>query len=351
MKSNVSYINFGMAPGRAGAEEDQQAPFSPKDYTHEIIEFLRSVHGNIRTDDHGDYYYGKVSTISLHFLLNSSLPPKEVLWGWYDYFDRERSESIYQTLPPFQDEAFLRILEGCEFSWRPDAVRDSGLVFLSRHRKEIYLGLEDSLVRRLESLDGMEPEAQKKWLTPHNTWSESHLRRQIRQLKTRPMAREERRAIYDRLESDYLRATARQLMDEAAGEAFWKRPPPELEPLRARFKALTAILRETSIQLGVYLTKEAYERRGWREQSGEGSRRKRRGSGDRREYQKHHRAPGAGSIMDHFEMLGLPSTATLEEVKTAYREKVKEHHPDQGGTVPGFIQLQEAYEFLLTEVF
>ena len=55
--------------------------------------------------------------------------------------------------------------------------------------------------------------------------------------------------------------------------------------------------------------------------------------------------------MDHFGMLGLPSTATLEEVKTAYREKVKEHHPDQGGTVPEFIQLQEAYEFLLTEVF
>ena len=345
MKSNISYINFGTPP----EVEAQEAPFSPKDYTHEIIEFLRSVHGNIRTDDHGDYYYGKVSTISLHFLLNSSLPAKEVLWGWYDYFDRERSESIYQTLPPFQDEAFLRILEGCPFSWHPDTVRDSGLVFLNRHRKEIYLGLEDSLTRRLESHDGMDPEAQKKWLTPHNTWSESHLRRQIRQLKTRPLAREERRAIYDRLESDYLRATARQLMDEAAGETFWKKPPPELETLRARFKALTTTLREISIQLGVYVTREAYQRSGWREQSGERQRRRRRGFGDRREYQR--QPPSGRPVADHFEMLGLSPTATLEEVKTAYREKVKEHHPDQGGTVPEFIQLQEAYEYLLTEVF
>lgn len=351
MKSNVSYIKFGSGAGRSGEAGDREALFSPKDYTPEIIEFLRSVHGNIRTDDHGDYYYGKVSTISLHFLLNSSLPAKEVLWGWYDYFDRERSESIYQTLPPFQDEAFLRIMEGCAFSWHPDAVRDSGLVFLSRHRKEIYLGLEDSLTRRLESHHGMETEALKKWLTPHNTWSESHLRRQIRQLKTRPLAREERQEIYARLESDYLRATARQLMDEAAGEAFWKKPPPELESLRARFNALTATFREISIQLGVYVTKEAYERSGWREQGGDRQRRRKRGAGDRRDYQKHYRAPGGSSVMDHFEMLGLPPTATLEQVKTAYREKVKEHHPDQGGTVAEFLQLQEAYEYLLTEVF
>ena len=130
-----------------------------------------------------------------------------------------------------------------------------------------------------------------------------------------------------------------------------KKPPPELEPLRARFKALTTTLREISIQLGVYVTKEAYERSGWRKQGADRQRRKRRGSGDRRDYQTYHRAPGSSSVMDHFEMLGLPPTATPEEVKMAYREKVKEHHPDQGGTVPEFIQLQEAYEYLLTEVF
>ncbi|NIP73892.1 MAG: hypothetical protein GWO16_13055, partial [Gammaproteobacteria bacterium] len=60
------------------------------------------VHGKVRRDDLGDYYYENVSTISLHFLLSADLPPKEVLWAWYDYFDRERSESIYQTLPPLR---------------------------------------------------------------------------------------------------------------------------------------------------------------------------------------------------------------------------------------------------------
>ena len=148
-----------------------------------------------------------------------------------------------------------------------------------------------------------------------------------------------------------MRPTPRPGSAGGAEERVRKRPPPGLEPARARFTDLAAIRREPSIPLGGYLTKEAYERSGWREQGGEGSRRRRRGSGDRREYQKNHRAPGASSIMDHFEMLGLLPTATLEEVKTAYREKVKERHPDQGGTVPEFIQLQEAYEFLLTEVF
>jgi len=43
--------------------------------------------------------------------------------------------------------------------------------------------------------------------------------------------------------------------------------------------------------------------------------------------------------------------ATLAEVKAAYREKVKERHPDSGGSVPEFLRLQEAYEYLLTQVF
>ena len=50
-------------------------------------------------------------------------------------------------------------------------------------------------------------------------------------------------------------------------------------------------------------------------------------------------------------MLGLTPAATVDEVKAAYRERVKAHHPDQGGKVPDFLRLQEAYEFLMTRVF
>jgi curved DNA-binding protein CbpA len=38
-------------------------------------------------------------------------------------------------------------------------------------------------------------------------------------------------------------------------------------------------------------------------------------------------------------------------VKAAYRDKVKQLHPDSDGSVPEFLRVQEAYEFLLTQVF
>ncbi|MFB6119037.1 J domain-containing protein [Halosegnis sp.] len=41
--------------------------------------------------------------------------------------------------------------------------------------------------------------------------------------------------------------------------------------------------------------------------------------------------------------LGLPSGASREEVRAAYRERVKEVHPDHGGDEEEFKRLQEAY--------
>lgn len=317
-----------------------------KDYTHEVLAFLQSVHGNIRQDDRGDFYYEDVSTISLHFLLASALPAKEVLWSWYDYFDRECSESIYQTLPPLRDEAFLRILEGCPFPWDAEAVRRSGLVFLSRHRKAVYAGIEEYLTQRLDAHRHLPDAELRAFLTPEHTWTEAHLRQQVRRLQTRPLETAERQAVYHRLESDYLRATARHLMDEAATETFWKHPPPELETLRARFQALRAALTEEAVRLGVYVSREAYEWNHWR-QGREGARRtRRRGFNGQRPVEA---APQ--SAARHFAVLGLTPGASLAEVKSAYREKVKAHHPDQGGAVADFLRLQEAYEFLLTQVF
>jgi hypothetical protein len=44
-----------------------------------------------------------------------------------------------------------------------------------------------------------------------------------------------------------------------------------------------------------------------------------------------------------FERLGLPPTADTDEVKAAYRRRVKNVHPDHGGDSESFKQLQDAY--------
>lgn len=50
-------------------------------------------------------------------------------------------------------------------------------------------------------------------------------------------------------------------------------------------------------------------------------------------------------------LLGVPLEATLDEIKSAYRERVKTLHPDRfdGGSEP-FLALQEAYEVLCDPV-
>jgi curved DNA-binding protein CbpA len=49
---------------------------------------------------------------------------------------------------------------------------------------------------------------------------------------------------------------------------------------------------------------------------------------------------------DYYDILGVPATATEEEVKAAYRRLVKVHHPDVGGNEERFKQLGEAYAVL-----
>ncbi|MHB9285745.1 J domain-containing protein [Halobacteriales archaeon Cl-PHB] len=44
-----------------------------------------------------------------------------------------------------------------------------------------------------------------------------------------------------------------------------------------------------------------------------------------------------------FRELGVPADATLREIKRAYRRRVKEVHPDQGGSEDAFRRLREAY--------
>jgi len=339
------------APRRAAPET---IPKHGRDYTSCILAFLSSAHGKTRVDPKGDHYYDNVSAVSLHFLLQSGLPGPEVLWQWYQHFDQRRSETIYQTIAPQRDEDLLAILEQCRFRWDPETVRESGLVFLEEHRQQVWVMLAEFLSLRLEQYRTLGDEALRAVLEPKGTWTEQHLARMVTQLQTQPLASGQRASIYEQLPTGYLKATARHLIDRAVQESFWKAPPPELEEFESGLIVFVRHMTAESRRLGVYVSKAEFEarwaREAWRERihgsrgaahAGGGN-----GSAFRDPFQVRH------SVRDtYFATLGLSATASLQDVKSAYRQMVKQRHPDQGGTVQDFIQLQEAYEYLLTEVF
>lgn len=49
---------------------------------------------------------------------------------------------------------------------------------------------------------------------------------------------------------------------------------------------------------------------------------------------------------DYYKTLGVKKKATPEQIKEAYRNKSKIHHPDKGGDAEEFKELAEAYEVL-----
>jgi hypothetical protein len=54
---------------------------------------------------------------------------------------------------------------------------------------------------------------------------------------------------------------------------------------------------------------------------------------------------------DYYRLLDLPDGSSVEEIKRAYRKKAREYHPDlnhSGIAMDMFIQVTEAYEFLIT---
>lgn len=50
--------------------------------------------------------------------------------------------------------------------------------------------------------------------------------------------------------------------------------------------------------------------------------------------------------MDHYNTLGVPREATADEIKKAYRKLAMEHHPDKGGDINKFQEINNAYETL-----
>lgn len=49
---------------------------------------------------------------------------------------------------------------------------------------------------------------------------------------------------------------------------------------------------------------------------------------------------------DYYKTLGVPRTATADEIKKAFRKLARTHHPDAGGDEAKFKELNEAYEVL-----
>lgn len=51
-------------------------------------------------------------------------------------------------------------------------------------------------------------------------------------------------------------------------------------------------------------------------------------------------------MSDHYSTLGVPKTATADEIKRAFRKLASQHHPDKGGDTATFQRIQEAYATL-----
>lgn len=51
-------------------------------------------------------------------------------------------------------------------------------------------------------------------------------------------------------------------------------------------------------------------------------------------------------MINPYEELGLPSDASEEDIKNAYRNKAKKHHPDKGGSKSKFALISAAYDIL-----
>jgi curved DNA-binding protein len=51
-------------------------------------------------------------------------------------------------------------------------------------------------------------------------------------------------------------------------------------------------------------------------------------------------------MTDYYQILGVPKTATADEIKRAYRRLASQHHPDKGGDTARFQEIEQAYRTL-----
>ena len=50
--------------------------------------------------------------------------------------------------------------------------------------------------------------------------------------------------------------------------------------------------------------------------------------------------------MDYYDLLGVSRQASDKDLKNAFKNKAREHHPDKGGDPEKFKQINEAYQNL-----
>ena len=51
---------------------------------------------------------------------------------------------------------------------------------------------------------------------------------------------------------------------------------------------------------------------------------------------------------DYYQVLGVAKTASVEDIKKAFRKQALKMHPDQGGDEQAFLELKQAFEYLIT---
>ena len=81
--------------------------------------------------------------------------------------------------------------------------------------------------------------------------------------------------------------------------------------------------------------------------SGAASGRERRTRSDRRRSDRVDHHMHNDSRAAALAVLGLNPGASLDAIKTAFRQLVKQHHPDVGGSPEDFLRVSEAYQQLI----
>jgi hypothetical protein len=51
--------------------------------------------------------------------------------------------------------------------------------------------------------------------------------------------------------------------------------------------------------------------------------------------------------VDPYVLLGIEASASITDVKAAFRKKAIEHHPDHGGSAEAFMRIKRAYDWIV----